>query len=149
MRQSPNRRIRSSRPHRGMSRSPMRRCTLPSGDSRPPNRGGGRSACVILGGLLGALTCLSVGRAADTARPERKLPAGVQVPTGVGFATDLSYCKLRACRPCLNVCPLAVGCVVEGTCRVRGCDLKLNVAWPTQGKGPFPAVILIHGGGWL
>jgi acetyl esterase/lipase len=92
---------------------------------------------------------VSAGRSADTARPEKKQPAGVKVPPGVGFATDLSYCKLSSCRPVLNVCPLAGGCVVDGTCRVRDCDLKLNVAWPTKGKGPFPAVILIHGGGWL
>ena len=34
-------------------------------------------------------------------------------------------------------------------CRAAGCDLKLNVAYPANGKGPFPAVLLIHGGGWI
>ena len=28
-------------------------------------------------------------------------------------------------------------------------NLELNIAQPAQGKGPFPAVILIHGGGWM
>jgi acetyl esterase/lipase len=27
-------------------------------------------------------------------------------------------------------------------------DLKLDLATPAQGKGPFPAVVCIHGGGW-
>jgi acetyl esterase/lipase len=27
-------------------------------------------------------------------------------------------------------------------------DLRLNVALPKKGKGPFPAVVCIHGGGW-
>jgi acetyl esterase/lipase len=28
-------------------------------------------------------------------------------------------------------------------------ELKLDLASPKKGKGPFPAVLLIHGGGWL
>src|SRR5262249_47037312 len=39
--------------------------------------------------------------------------------------------------------------VVECKCAVKECDLQLNVAFPTQGQGPFPAVVLIHGGGWF
>ena len=27
-------------------------------------------------------------------------------------------------------------------------DLKLDLAIPAQGKGPFPTVVCIHGGGW-
>lgn len=27
-------------------------------------------------------------------------------------------------------------------------DLKLNLAMPAEGKGPFPAVVCVHGGGW-
>lgn len=27
-------------------------------------------------------------------------------------------------------------------------ELKLDLAWPTEGEGPFPAVLVIHGGGW-
>lgn len=29
-----------------------------------------------------------------------------------------------------------------------GTDLKMDMAWPADGKGPFPAVLVIHGGGW-
>ncbi|MEX2288196.1 MAG: alpha/beta hydrolase [Planctomycetaceae bacterium] len=28
-------------------------------------------------------------------------------------------------------------------------DLKLDLARPTQGDGPFPAIVFVHGGGWL
>ncbi len=101
----------------------------------------------ILGGLLGGI--LSLGASAAAARADEKLAASVRVPEGVGFAADLTYCSLRDCRPCLTVCPLAGCCAVACTGRVRDCNLKLNVAWPTSGKGPFPAVVLIHGGGWL
>ena len=27
-------------------------------------------------------------------------------------------------------------------------DLQLDLAMPTEGKGPFPAIVCIHGGGW-
>src|SRR4051794_8774485 len=27
-------------------------------------------------------------------------------------------------------------------------DLKLDLAMPAEGKGPFPAVVCLHGGGW-
>src|SRR5947207_2015006 len=27
-------------------------------------------------------------------------------------------------------------------------DLKLDVAMPKEGSGPFPAVVCVHGGGW-
>ena len=30
-----------------------------------------------------------------------------------------------------------------------GSDLKLNLAMPADGNGPFPAVVCIHGGGWV
>jgi len=29
-----------------------------------------------------------------------------------------------------------------------GTPLKLDLAWPAEGEGPFPAVLVIHGGGW-
>jgi acetyl esterase/lipase len=31
---------------------------------------------------------------------------------------------------------------------VGGIELKLDVASPREGKGPFPAILFIHGGGW-
>ena len=27
-------------------------------------------------------------------------------------------------------------------------DLELDLAMPAEGKGPFPAIVCIHGGGW-
>jgi len=27
-------------------------------------------------------------------------------------------------------------------------ELKLDIAWPSEGDGPFPAVLVIHGGAW-
>jgi acetyl esterase/lipase len=47
------------------------------------------------------------------------------VPEGVKFCPDLTYCTADKC------------------------ELKLNVAYPTAGEGPLPAVLIIHGGGWL
>lgn len=32
--------------------------------------------------------------------------------------------------------------------RPGGNPLKLDLAWPEEGEGPFPAVFVIHGGGW-
>ncbi len=36
--------------------------------------------------------------------------------------------------------------VVFGT--AGGVDLKLDIAWPKAGTGPFPVMVFIHGGGW-
>jgi len=32
---------------------------------------------------------------------------------------------------------------------VAGQELKLDLARPAEGEGPFPAVVCIHGGGWV
>src|SRR5436309_12746365 len=32
--------------------------------------------------------------------------------------------------------------------RVGAVELKLDLARPAEGPGPFPAVVVIHGGGW-
>src|SRR5262245_24976974 len=32
--------------------------------------------------------------------------------------------------------------------KADGVELQLNLALPKEGKGPFPAVVCIHGGGW-
>ncbi|HLF32755.1 MAG TPA: alpha/beta hydrolase [Cyclobacteriaceae bacterium] len=29
-----------------------------------------------------------------------------------------------------------------------GVDLRLDIAWPVEGKGPFPVILFFHGGGW-
>ena len=33
-------------------------------------------------------------------------------------------------------------------CTVEGKPLKLDIARPKAGEGPFPAILCIHGGGW-
>lgn len=32
--------------------------------------------------------------------------------------------------------------------KVGDTELKLDIAWPAEGEGPFPAVFVIHGGAW-
>ncbi|MFO0960580.1 MAG: alpha/beta hydrolase [Isosphaeraceae bacterium] len=32
--------------------------------------------------------------------------------------------------------------------RAGGTDLKIDMAWPAEGKWPYPAVLVIHGGAW-
>src|SRR5947209_7768545 len=32
---------------------------------------------------------------------------------------------------------------------VADTTLKMDIAMPIEGKGPFPAVVCIHGGGWV
>ena len=49
----------------------------------------------------------------------------VPVPPGVKFCPDLTYCK------------------------IKDRALQLDLAYPAAGKGPFPAVVLIHGSGPL
>jgi acetyl esterase/lipase len=58
---------------------------------------------------------------ADGQQPTSAAPP---VPPGVKLCRDLTFCD------------------------ANNCNLKVNVAHPTEGKGPFPAVVLIHGGGW-
>jgi acetyl esterase/lipase len=47
------------------------------------------------------------------------------VPPGVLYHPDVTYCTLGKT------------------------NLKLDLAFPQKGEGPFPAVIIIHGGGWF
>jgi acetyl esterase/lipase len=56
--------------------------------------------------------------------PETKKPDDPEVPPGAAFVPDLTYCTL-----------------VDGT------TLKLDVAHPKKGTGPFPTVALFHGAG--
>src|SRR4051794_17670327 len=56
---------------------------------------------------------------------QQSAPAEIAVPAGVKLLSDLTFCD------------------------ANNCKLKVNVAVPTRGKGPFPAVVIIHGGGWL
>jgi acetyl esterase/lipase len=53
-----------------------------------------------------------------------KAAEGPRVPENVHYVPDVTYCIVGKTR------------------------LMLDVAYPKMGDGPFPAVILIHGGGW-
>src|SRR5262249_55289979 len=57
-------------------------------------------------------------------QPTDRKAEGPQVPADVHYVPDLTYRTI-------------------GTTR-----LKLDVAYPKKGTGPFPAVVLLHGGGW-
>lgn len=56
---------------------------------------------------------------------EEPKPA-VRVPPGVVYRPDLTFCTFDA-----------------KTC------LRLDLAYPANGPGPYPGVVCIHGGGWL
>jgi acetyl esterase/lipase len=56
--------------------------------------------------------------------PENKKPDGPEVPPGVAFVPDQTYCTLA-----------------------DGSTLKLDVAYPKKGIRPFPTVVLFHGAG--
>ncbi|HZT80610.1 MAG TPA: alpha/beta hydrolase [Gemmataceae bacterium] len=56
--------------------------------------------------------------------PAQDRPAGPAVPPGVAYHRDLTYCT------------------------VGKTDLRLDLALPKDGKGPFPCVVCVHGGGW-
>jgi acetyl esterase/lipase len=109
----------------------------------------------VLVGFLGLLPWAAVwvglGLAASPVQAggRRAKAVAVTPPTGVGFDANLSYCQRRDVDFCLDLLPLRGGCVVACKCAVKDCDLRLNVAYPKKGKGPFPAVVLIHGGGWF
>lgn len=49
---------------------------------------------------------------------------GTKVPDGVEYLPSLTYCK------------------------VGDEELKLDLARPKDGKGPYPALVFVHGGGW-
>jgi acetyl esterase/lipase len=66
---------------------------------------------------------------------------GLSLPAPAAFADALA--KGPAVPPDVQYCP-------DLTYRLVGKqELKLDLAYPRQGKGPFPAVILIHGTGLL
>ncbi len=67
-------------------------------------------------------------------------------PLFVGFlaATALASCARGADQPAAKV-------TIENDIvytRAGGSDLKLDLARPSEGDGPFPVVLVIHGGGW-
>jgi acetyl esterase/lipase len=73
------------------------------------------------------LTTIPAARAADGAAappPEDVVP----VPRGVAYIPDVPY---RTCDDAQNT------------------RLELDVAYPSGGAGPFPALVFFHGGGWV
>ncbi len=96
-------------------------CSVSAGES---NRTAGR----LFGTALLGCLCLCSGLAPSTLRgaeEDAKKPAALVVPPDVRLFSDLTFCTQD------------------------NCNLKLNVAVPRQGAGPFPTVVIIHGGGWL
>ncbi len=69
--------------------------------------------------------CLPLCSVPAQERARVPMSQSVAVPPGVRFEEGLDYCKISETR-----------------------SLKLDVARP-QGKGPFPTIVLIPGGGWL
>ena len=61
---------------------------------------------------------------AAPSQPTDNKAEGPQVPADVQYVPDLTYCTI-------------------GTTR-----LLLDVAYPKKSNGPFPTVVLLHGGGW-
>src|SRR5207249_8201831 len=73
--------------------------------------------------LVLVLTCVTGASRAQPAQKQREAPA---IPGGVVLKEDLTYCTLA-----------------DGTA------LQLDLACPRDGKGPFPTVLFLHGGGWV
>jgi acetyl esterase/lipase len=77
------------------------------------------AACLALTALLGGQ---AVG---DEPKPE-KAEKAVEVPPGVAYIPDVTYCKFD-----------------DKT------TLELDIVFPVRGVGPFPAIVFLHGGGWV
>jgi acetyl esterase/lipase len=81
--------------------------------------------------LLVVIICLAVaallnGNAvADTPKPEQSEKT-IAVPEGVAYIPDVTYCKFD-----------------DKT------TLELDIAYPSRGVGPFPALVILHGQGWV
>jgi acetyl esterase/lipase len=71
-----------------------------------------------------------VGHCANTAvaeaPPPEKIEKTVAVPEGVAYIPDVTYCTFD-----------------DKT------TLELDVAYPSRGDGPFPALVILHGQGWV
>jgi len=79
--------------------------------------------------LIAAVCCLATLRAAGAADRAAPPPEDVvPVPRGVAYIPDVTY---RTC---------------DDAEKTR---LELDVAYPTKGDGPLPALLFFHGGGWI
>jgi acetyl esterase/lipase len=79
--------------------------------------------------LIAAVCCLATLRAAGAADRAAPPPEDVvPVPRGVAYIPDVTY---RTC---------------DDADKTR---LELDIAYPTKGDGPLPALLFFHGGGWV
>jgi acetyl esterase/lipase len=77
------------------------------------------------------VTCLAVaallgGQAVGDEPMPEKAEKAVEVPPGIAYIPDVTYCKFD-----------------DKT------TLELDIVFPTRGVGPFPAIVFLHGGGWV
>jgi acetyl esterase/lipase len=80
--------------------------------------------CILAACLAVALLPGGKG-VAEEPKPE-KSEKTIAVPEGVAYIPDVTYCKFD-----------------DKT------TLELDIAFPTRGAGPFPALVFVHGGGWV
>ena len=77
------------------------------------------ATCLAVAALLG-------GNAVADAPKVEKSEKTVAVPEGIACIPDVIYCTFD-----------------DKT------TLELDIAFPSRGGGPFPAVVFLHGGGWV
>ncbi|MCI0459410.1 MAG: alpha/beta hydrolase [Gemmataceae bacterium] len=99
--------------------------------------------------LLGCLVVLPALAGPEGAPRPAKKNVSVEVPPDVVFCPDLTYCTHNQRSLQVGFTPLGTGCLVECRPCVGERCVQLSIAHPKNGTGPFPAVVLIHGGGWL
>jgi acetyl esterase/lipase len=73
-----------------------------------------------------AVTVFTCGYALGDEPKPAKAEEGVLVPTGVGYLPDVTFCTFD-----------------DKT------TLEMDLAFPSRGAGPFPALVFLHGGGWV
>ena len=78
--------------------------------------------------LIAAVCCLATLRAGAADRAAAPPEDVVPVPRGVAYIPDVLY---RTC---------------DDADKTR---LELDIAYPSKGDGPFPALLFFHGGGWV
>jgi acetyl esterase/lipase len=77
------------------------------------------AACMTSAALLGG------NAVADEPKPE-KSEKTISLPQGIAYIPNVIYCKFD-----------------DQT------TLEMDIALPSRGVGPFPAVVFLHGGGWV
>jgi len=75
---------------------------------------------------------------------KKRNPILILIP--IFLALSLSGCKATESTSQEQTVILEEGIVFA---TVDGVDLKLDLARPGKGKGPYPALVFIHGGGWF